>query len=30
MAKKPDKWMGLVLGILTGLVIVAFMVHRHR
>jgi hypothetical protein len=28
MAKKPNKWMGLVLGILTGLIIVIFMVHR--
>lgn len=28
MAQKPNKWMGLILGILTGLIIVAFMVHR--
>ena len=28
MAKKPNKWLGLVLGIVTGLIIVVFMVHR--
>lgn len=30
MAQKPNKWFGLVLGIITGLIIVVFMVHRHR
>jgi len=29
MAQKPNKWFGLVLGIVTGLIIVAFMVHRR-
>jgi hypothetical protein len=28
MARKPNKWMGLILGIVTGLIIVVFMVHR--
>ena len=28
MAQKPNKWLGLILGILTGLIIVIFMVHR--
>jgi len=28
MAQKPNKWVGLILGIATGLIIVVFMVHR--
>ena len=28
MAVKQSKWLGLVLGIITGLIIVVFMVHR--
>jgi len=28
MAPKPNKWMGLVLGIITGLILVVFMVHH--
>jgi|GEM_PF-4528570 hypothetical protein len=28
MAQKPNKWLGLALGILTGLIIVVFMAHR--
>jgi len=28
MPQKPNKWLGLVLGIVTGLIIVALMVHR--
>lgn len=28
MAQQPNKWVGLALGIITGLIIVVFMVHR--
>lgn len=28
MAQKPNKWMGLILGIVTGLIMVVFLIHR--
>ena len=28
MAQKQSKWLGLILGIITGLIIAVFMVHR--